>query len=91
MSKEEILNNAFALGNTETGPTEKVYDLMISAIEGDETTRICVGSWTDEEKANAALHTIFDAIKSADKVRGLPIGLRVYDLSPEEKTEYLGE
>lgn len=87
MSTEEIINNAFSFGSNDDENTEKVYDLMLS--DGDN--RICVGSWTDEDVVTEAMHKINEVIKTADKVRGLSCGLRVYHLTPEEKNEYLNK
>lgn len=88
MNNEEILNKAFALGGEENeSDLVEVYDVFMSF--AGEKHNLCLGSWSDGDKAKAAMQAINENIKTADKANGIVIGLRILRLTEEERTEYL--
>ena len=89
MTREEVLNNAYALGEpVDEANMKKAYDFMLMVKEEDGTTKaVCLGTWTDEKSATEAKEAIDEALKTAS-VRFAFSWFRVLSLTDEEFDAY---
>ena len=89
MTREEVLDNAYALGEpVDEANMKKAYDLILYVKCGNEKKSVVVGTWDDENKVKAANSAIHEVLETADATESICVGYRELTLTEEEFAAY---
>ena len=89
MTREEVLNNAYALGgDVDEANMKKAYDLLLYVNCGDKKKNVVIGTWVDKEKVEAAKNAINEALKTAAATESVCVGYLELTLTEKEFAAY---